>query len=91
MEIVYLADDICPKMRKLNALEVTLTSPGSKTHFFQTPDKTLILTGLLKGTTVPLTVSVLPHKLAQTLLLKHRAVTAFPLHQNNGKGPVEWK
>ena len=87
----YLADDICPKMRKPNVLEVTLTSPASRTHFTQTPYKTLILTRLLKETTVPLTVSVLPHQLAQTLLLKDRAVTAFPLHQNNGKGPVEWK
>jgi hypothetical protein len=85
----FLADDICPKMRKPNVLEVTLTSPSSRTHFTQTPYKTLILTRLLKETTVPLTVSVLPHQLAQTLLLKDRAVTVFPLHQNNGKGPVE--
>jgi hypothetical protein len=91
MEIIYFADEICPKMRKLNVLEVTLTSPASRTHFTQTPYKTLILTRLLKETTVPLTVSVLSHQLAQTLLLKDRAVTAFPLHQNNGKGPVEWK
>lgn len=74
-------------MRKRNALQVILTPPAPKTHSPQMPYKTFVLTRLLKETTVPPTLSVLPHKLAQTLPLKER--DCFPLHQNNGKGPVE--
>ena len=83
------ADKICPEMKKPNSLPVILTSANSTTYLPQTSYKTLTLTRLLKETTVPLTLSVLPHKVAQTLLHKNTAMTAFPLHRNNGKGPVE--
>jgi hypothetical protein len=86
VEIVYFTDKSCPEMRKRNARQVILTPPTSKTHSPQTPYKTLILTRLLKETTVPLTLSVLPHKLAQTLPLKERALTAFPCIKTMGRG-----
>jgi len=76
-------------MKKPKSLQGILTSANSTSHFPQTSYKTLTLTRLLKETTVPLTLSVLPDKLAQTLLHKNTAVTAFPLHRNNGKGPAE--
>lgn len=89
IEIVYFTDEICPEMRKRNAFRVILTKSSSKTHLPHTPYKTLRLTRLSKETTVPRTLSIVPHNLAQALPPNARVMTAFPLHKNNGKGLLE--